>query len=175
MKSSWRLAIQQRWQACSAREQHMLRGLGIVLLGLLIWLVLFAPAQHILDKVQAQRAVITQQWTQMTALQAEAKGLQQRTPLSRDNALSALQSITPTGSMQLTPQGDRVLVNVKAVPADVLAQWLTQSRAQAQVLPTEAHLTRVNPSSSNNAASALPAWEGTMVLQLPVGQAKAMP
>ncbi|NDF46384.1 MAG: type II secretion system protein M, partial [Betaproteobacteria bacterium] len=75
----------------------------------------------------------------------------------------------------LTPQGDRVLVNVKAVPADVLAQWLTQSRAQAQVLPTEAHLTRVNPSSSNNAASALPAWEGTMVLQLPVGQAKATP
>ena len=58
-------------------------------------------------------------------------------------------------------QGDRVTVQLKAVPATTLANWLTQARSDAQVLPVEAHLTR-------SGADNLPAvWNGNLVLSLP--------
>lgn len=175
MKSSLREAIQQRWRACSAREQQILRWLGGVLLCLLVWLALFVPAQQTLRKAQAQRSELTQQWAQMNAMQTQAKRLQQRIPITRDSALSELQRITPATTIQLTPQSDRVLVNFKAVPADVLANWLANARTQAQALPTEAHLMRVNTHTSNNTSTSMPTWDGTMVLLLPREPSKVAP
>jgi general secretion pathway protein M len=96
----------------------------------------------------------------MLALQAQAHALTTRTPLSRDAALRSLQGLTPGQQIQLTPQGDRVTAQLKAVPAATLAHWLTQVRTQAQALPIEAHLTR---GSSTDAV----VWEGSLVLSLP--------
>ena len=92
----------------------------------------------------------------MQALQTQAQALQQRTPLSRETALKTVQGLTNHPAIQLNPQGDRVMVTFKGVPAQVLSEWLAQTRTQAQALPSEVHLTR----------TAL-AWDGSLVLVLP--------
>jgi general secretion pathway protein M len=76
--------------------------------------------------------------------------------------------------MQLLVQGDRVTVQLKAVPAATLANWLTQARNQAQVLPVEAHLTRGHVTHTNSTLEATSAtahsavvWNGNLVLSLP--------
>jgi len=149
-----------RWQALSPRERRSL-SLLLALVGVvLFWAVAIAPAMNTLRDSAQRRTQLAQQLSQMLALQAQAQALTTRTPLSRDAALRSLQGLTPGPQIQLTPQGDRVTAQLKAVPAATLAHWLTQARNQAQVLPVEAHLTR------NNLTDAV-VWDGTLVLSLP--------
>ena len=103
----------------------------------------------------------------MLALQAQAQALKARTPLSRDEALRSLQSLTPGAQMQLNVQGDRVTVQLKAVPAPTLATWLTQARSQAQALPVEAHLTRNTTGTTPVSNANVVVWDGNLVLSLP--------
>ena len=153
--------LQARWQAFSPRDQRVLSALA-GLIGLLIFISLtVTPALNTLRDSDSRRSQIAQQQAQMMALQAQAQALQNRTFLSRDEALRQLQSITPNTHMQLQAQGTRVSVQVKAMPAADLAQWLAQARQQAQTLPTEAHLTR------NAASTSATAWDGNLVLNLP--------
>jgi len=149
-----------RWQALSPRERRSL-SLLLALVGVvLFWTVAIAPAMNTLRDSAQRRTQLAQQQSQMLALQAQAQALTTRTPLSRDAALRSLQGLMPGPQIQLTPQGDRVTAQLKAVPAATLAHWLTQARNQAQVLPVEAHLTR------NNLSDAV-VWDGTLVLSLP--------
>lgn len=153
--------LQARWQAFSLRDQRVLSALA-GLIGLLIFISLaVTPALNTLHDSDSRRSQIAQQQAHMLALQAQAQALQNRTFLSRDEALRQLQSITPNTHMQLQAQGTRVSVQVKAMPAADLAQWLAQARQQAQTLPTEAHLTR------NAASTSATAWDGNLVLNLP--------
>ena len=153
--------LQARWQAFSPRDQRVLSVLA-GLIGLLIFISLaVTPALNILRDSDGRRSQIAQQQAQMMALQAQAQALQNRTFLSRDEALRQLQSITPNAHMQLQAQGTRVSVQVKAMPAADLAEWLAQARQQAQALPTEAHLTR------NAASTSATIWDGNLVLSLP--------
>ncbi|PIT79706.1 type II secretion system protein GspM [Limnohabitans sp. JirII-31] len=163
MKTSWRATVSARWQALSGNKQRSLTWLGWVLLAALVYSLSVAPAWRTLRHSDAQRAQLTQQVAHMQALQAQTQALQQRTPLPRDEALRTLQSLSsPHGpAMQLNVQGDRVTVQLKALPASALATWLSQIRAQAQTLPIEAHLTQTN------AASASVRWSGSLVLRLP--------
>jgi len=156
-----------RWQALSPREQRWVAMLGALVGVLLFWAIAMAPALHTLRDSAQRRAQINQQQAQMLALQAQAQTLQTRLPLSREEALRNLQSLTPNAQVQLNVQGDRVAVQLKAVPAATLANWLTQARQQAQALPVEAHLTRNSPSSAATAASAPLVWDGSLVLSLP--------
>ena len=169
-----RTQIQARWQALGPREQ---RGIAVIaaLLGVwLFWSVAIAPALNTLRDSDQRRAQIDQQHAQMLALQAKARALQARTPLSRNEALRSLQSITPSPQIQLNVQAERVSVQLKAVPAPILANWLTQARTQAQALPVEAHLTRSNAANTSNATNTASAnansavlWDGSLVLSLP--------
>jgi general secretion pathway protein M len=150
-----------RWQAFSPRDQRVLSVLSSVM-GLLLFIALAVnPALNTLRDSDNRRGQIAQQQAHMLALQAQAQALQNRTFLSRDEALRQLQSITPNAHMQLQAQGTRVSVQVKAMPAADLAQWLAQARQQAQTLPTEAHLTR------NAASTSATVWDGNLVLSLP--------
>ena len=150
-----------QWQRLSDREQWGLRALAGWLGLALAWWVLVAPALNTLNPSNSPRATLAQQHAHMLALQAQAQHLQTRTPLTRDEALRQLQSITPAaGGLQIHPQGERVTVQLKAVPAAALAQWLSQVREQAQALPQEAHLTRSNSADT-------PQWDGSLVLRLP--------
>ncbi len=154
----------KRWQALSPREQRVVSLLGALLAVLLFWLIAIAPALNTLRDSDHRRAQIGQQHAHMLALQAQAQALQTRTPISRDEALRNLQGLTPGAQMQLNVQGDRVMVQLKAVPAAALANWLTRARSQAQALPVEAHLTRSNTAMT---------WDGSLVLSLPSRSAAA--
>jgi general secretion pathway protein M len=150
-----------RWQAFSPRDQRVLSVLSSVM-GLLLFIALAVnPALNTLRDSDNRRGQIAQQQAHMLALQAQAQALQNRTFLSRDEALRQLQSITPNAHMQLQAQGTRVSVQVKAMPAADLAQWLAQARQQAQTLPTEAHLTR------NAVSTSATVWDGNLVMSLP--------
>jgi general secretion pathway protein M len=158
-----RAQAQARWQALSPREQRGVSMLGALLGVLLFWSIAIAPALNIVRDSDNRRAQIGQQQAHMLALQNQAQALQTRTPLSRDEALRNLQGLTPGAQMQLNVQGDRVSVQLKAVPAPALANWLAQARSQAQALPVEAHLTRGNTTGANSAV----VWDGSLVLSLP--------
>ena len=101
----------------------------------------------------------------LLAYSAQAQALQQRPVLSRDEALRTLQSLSqPLGKqLELTVQGERVSVQIKAMPAQALAQWLNQARTQAQALPQEAHWVRQSGTQ----------WDGTLVLRLPSASASS--
>jgi general secretion pathway protein M len=165
-----------RWQALSTREQRGLTWLGLLLAVALIWSLAIAPALQTLRDSHIRRAHISVQQAHMLALQAQAKALQQRAPLSRDEALRTLQSLSANSSFQLTVQGERVSVQLKAVSAQTLATWLAQVRSQAQTLPIEAHLTRSNGGGSGNVSETdktSTTWDGSLVLRLPDNTARA--
>lgn len=173
MMAHWQKIGRARWLALSSRERLGLSWAGALFLGVIAWQGLIAPAANTLNKTQTQHLAMAQSLSQMQALKAQAEVLQQRSSLSNESALKALQGLSPSGSgsaIQINPQGDRVLVNFKAVPADVLAQWLQQARAQAQALPSEVHLTR-----ATNATNATPQWDGNLVLVLPRGSRTGAP
>ena len=159
-----RAQVIRRWQALSLREQRSIAVLGALLAVLLFWVIAIAPALNTLRDSDNRRTQIGQQQAHMLALQTQAQALQTRVPLSRDEALRQLQSLTPQGQIQLNVQGERVSVQLKAVPAATLAQWLSQARSQAQALPVEAHLTRSNSGTNPNATVT---WDGNLVLSLP--------
>lgn len=165
--------VRARWHALSPREQRGLSVLAALLGVWLFWSVALAPALQTLRDSDNRRAHMDQQHSHMLTLQAQAQALQTRTPLSRDEALRHLQGLTPNTHIQLNVQGDRVSVQLKAVPAPTLSNWLAQARSQAQALPLEAHLTR---NTASNPATAAPStavtWDGTLVLRLPQRDAK---
>jgi general secretion pathway protein M len=180
----WATHGQSRWQGLNARERLLVS----VFFGLFgIWLfvsIAISPALRTLNSAQQQRAEVAQQVVQMRALQQRAQELQKTKPLSRDESIRSLQSITPTGNpaLQMTIQGDRVLVQLKNLSASQLANWLAQARSNAQALPDEVHISRsatssVSSSSSvsalsgvnanGNTANATAAWDGQIILRLP--------
>jgi general secretion pathway protein M len=159
MKTAFQAALAKRWAHLSNREQRAVSVLGGLLVLLLFWSVAIAPAWHTLRASEARRVQLAQQQAHMQALQAQAQALQQRPALSRDEAWRTLQSLSqPLGKqLELTVQGERVSVQVKAMPAQALAQWLSQARTQAQALPIEAHWVR----------QANTVWDGSLVMRLP--------
>ena len=181
-KQVWETHGQARWQGLSARER-LLVSVSFVLFG--IWLfvsIAISPALRTLNSAEQQRAEVAQQVAQMRALQQRAQELQKTKPLSRDESIRGLQSITPTGNpaLQMTIQGDRVMVQLKNLSASQLATWLAQARSNAQALPDEVHISRSNSSSvnassginaSSNSTDTTTAWDGQIVLRLPQRQA----
>ena len=184
----WATHGQSRWQGLNARERLLVS----VFFGLFgIWLfvsIAISPALRTLNSAQQQRAEVAQQVVQMRALQQRAQELQKTKPLSRDESLRSLQSITPTGNpaLQMTIQGDRVLVQLRNLSASQLASWLAQARSNAQALPDEVHISRSTSSSvsastsvnalsginsTSNSSNATAAWDGQIVLRLPQRQA----
>ena len=187
-KQVWETHGQARWQGLSARER-LLVSVFFVMFG--IWLfasIAISPALRVLNASESQRAEVGQQVLQMRALQQRAQELQKTKPLSRDESIRSLQSITPTGNpaLQMTIQGDRALVQLKNLSASQLATWLAQARSNAQALPDEVHISRSTSSSvsastsvnalsginsTSNSPNATAAWDGQIVLRLPQRQA----
>ena len=180
----WVTHGQSRWQGLNARERLLVS----VFFGLFgIWLfvsIAISPAMRTLNSAQQQRAEVVQQVVQMRALQQRAQELQRTKPLSRDESLRSLQSITSPGNpaLQMTVQGDRVMVQLKNLSASQLATWLAQARSNAQALPDEVHISRSATSSvssstslsassgvnsASNSTNATTAWDGQIILRLP--------
>ncbi len=154
----WRAMVQARWQQASAREQRWLSAaLALVSLALVWWLAV-APALQVLKSADAQHQALDTQLQQMQRLQAQARALQALPTLDAQETRRALEAsikLLGAGAL-LTQQMDRVTVTLKGVSAPALAQWLSATRQNAHVVPTEAHLKRASAGG----------WDGTVAFTL---------
>ena len=177
------------WAGLAERERRMVRLVaGLVSLSMVWWIAL-APALQTLRTAPAEHARLDAQLQQMTALQVQAQALKSQPRSSRDEALRALESSIRQGlgaNSQLIAGGSTEGANIllRATPADALAPWLTQARANARAVPREVHLTRSQASppvspptvTVGTAAASTPTdttgvrWEGTLSMTLPASR-----
>ena len=147
------------WRGLAARERRLVATAGVVLALALMWLVGVSPALKTLRAAPAQLDVLDRQLQSMQDLAAQARGLQGRPPLTRDDAVRAfeasLQQRLGAGA-QASVNGDRVTVKLKGASPDLLAQWLGQARLGARAVAAQARLTRGTGG-----------WDGTIVFDLP--------
>lgn len=152
-----------RWAALSARDRAVLQ-LGGAVIGLaMLWWILLAPALLTLRGAAQQHQRLDAQLQRMQALQLQAQALQKRPQTAPANAANALeQSVRQQlgANAQLQIQGNLATVSIQNLPAEMLAQWLTQVRLHAHATVSQARL-KCNPAVS-------PAtWSGSVVLSLP--------
>lgn len=148
----------------SPREQRAVAvAAGVLGLGLTWWLAV-APALATLRQAPERHTQLDAQLDQMRRMAATAESLRSQNtaqPLTRDAAVRALEQATTSllvGTAQLSVQGDRATVTLNGTPPDALAQWLSQVRINARLVPTQAELKQ----------TATPAgWSGQLVLAGP--------
>lgn len=180
-------AMTQRWASLARREQSMLLAASLVVGLALLWWVALAPALQTLRAADAQHAQVDAQLQAMRSLAAEATALRAQRTLSYEEALRNLEnSVKQTfgAGAALSVSDSRASLTLKGVSADALAQWLSQARINARVVPSEARLQRSNASGTTGSATsaASPAkgasaatgtaptpvtWDGVLVLALP--------
>jgi len=174
-------ALRARWQALAPREQTLVLAAGGVIAFALLWWLAVAPALATLRAAPVRHAALDAQLQQMQALQAEAQQLQSAPRTARGDAVGTLRTALAQrlgNAAQLNVAGDRATVTLKGAPADALGQWLAQARSNARAVPVETRLTRSaaapanagTPATLGNPATALPRWDGTLVLALPSQQ-----
>ncbi len=147
------------WNRLNTREQRMVLVAGALLALAAVWGLGVAPALRTVRAAPAQLEALAAQRQSMEKLAAQAKALQSRPAVGRDEALRVLELSLQQrlgAAAQLSVAGDRVTVSLKAAAPDVLAQWLGQVRTDARVTARQAGLTR-GPNG----------WDGTVVLDLP--------
>jgi general secretion pathway protein M len=141
------------------RERRLVAlALAVVAAGLL-WSLGLAPALGVLRSAPQRLTELDAQLQFMQDQVAQARALQARAPVPRDDAMRALESSLQqrlAGKAQISRAGDRVTVNLSGAPAPVLAQWLSQARDASRVSVQQARLKR-SPAG----------WDGSIVLQLP--------
>jgi general secretion pathway protein M len=169
-------ALKVRWVSLAAREQLLVGSAALLVLVALIWWLAIAPAWQIFRSAPAQHVQIDTQLQSMRALAAEATSLRAQRTLTYDEALRNLENSVKqslgAGAL-LSVSDSRASLTLKGVNADALAQWLSQARINARVVPTEARLQRgaiiaPAPAAPTSAAtSSGTTWDGTLVLSLP--------
>ena len=167
-------ALQQWFNALAARERRLvLLCAGIVVLALLWW-VAVAPALATLRSAALAHRQLDAQLQTMQTLAAQATQLKSQRALGQDDALRNLESSVKQSlgaGATLTSSDGRAVLNLKGVSADALALWLSQARANARVLPTDAKLTRSvasTPAAASGTSSVSAAtWDGVLNLALP--------
>ncbi len=157
------LALSAALSRLSSRERTAVTAAAWVIgLGLLWWLAV-APALSTLREAPARHARADAQLAQMQRLAATAesvRGQSSTQPPGRDEVLRALETATrglaDTG--QISVLGDRVTLTLRNTPPAALAQWLSQVRINARLLPVDSKITREAGS---------PGWSGSLVLTGP--------
>jgi general secretion pathway protein M len=172
-------ALQTRWATLGAREQRLVIIASVLVVAALLWWVALAPALQTLRSAPAQHAQVDAQLQNMRSLAAEATALRAQRALSYEESLRNLESSVKqtlgTGA-SLSVSDSRASLTLKGVSANALAQWLSQARVNARVVPSEARLQRSLASAPTSSASASAAtgtansiatWDGMLVLALP--------
>ena len=179
-----RSALHQAWSQRSPREQQLLSLAAAVVLLAALWSLALAPAWRTWQEAPERQTRLDAQTQHMRQLQAQAKGLQKASPITRAEALQWLESsvkdLGPGAKIQA--QGERATLRVEAAPAAPMARWLSQARERAQALPLQAQLQQTQPAAKGPASPASPSataavapsdkaadvhWRGTVVLRLP--------
>lgn len=156
----WIAPLQAAYTRLAPREQRAVAlAAWVVGLGLLWWLAV-APALNTLRLAPERHARLDEQLAQMRSMAATAESLRAQNtarPQSRDDVLRALEQATASlaGSAQLSVLGDRATLTLQNTPPDALAQWLSQVRVNARLMPLEANISRATEPA---------AWSGSLVL-----------
>jgi general secretion pathway protein M len=143
----------QAWAQRSPREKGLL-GVGALVLVLAgLWGLALAPALRTWQEAPAQQARLDTQTQTMQRLQAQAKGLQKSTLISRNESVQWLEKSTSDlgAGAKISVQGERATLTLEAASAEAVARWLTSARERALALPIQAQLQH-----STDTAAALP-------------------
>lgn len=141
------------------RERRVVLFAGALVLVAAVWGIGLAPAVKSLRSAPAHLKVLDAQYQAMENMAAQARALQSRPAVSRDDALRALESAMQQhlgASAQLGVVADRATITLKGASPEGLVQWLALARSGARVVVRQATLAR----SPNG-------WDGTIVLDLP--------
>ena len=164
--------VQAWWAARAPREQRGLFWAGMCVAALLTWWLLLAPPLRVLRAADLTEARLVHTLDQMQQWQLQAKTLRAQPLVSAPALLAQLRGLTaslgPGASLQV-PAGSvgQVTLNVKSVPAAVLADWLADP-TRARLQPVSVHLARdVAPSNAGSADGTDVRWSGSLQFQLP--------
>lgn len=152
-------SARQAWLRLSVRERRLVSMALAVVLAATLWGLGITPALRSLMSAPLRLEQLDQQLQTMRGLAAQARELQSRPAVRRDDALRMLSSSLQQrlgDKAQISNAGDRVTVTLSGVPPQLLAQWLSQARGATRVAVQQARLTRT-PAG----------WDGSIVLQLP--------
>jgi len=152
--------LRARWAGLAPREQALVAAAAALVVLALLWWVAIGPAVSTLRSAEGQHRALDAQLQQMRRLQAQARAMQAQPKLNHDEAMRQLEAAIRQQlgtSARYAIAGDRVTLTLTNTPAQALAQWLSQVRANARAIPGEARLTR-------NASGG---WDGSLVLTLP--------
>ena len=162
-------AWRQAWDARSPREQTLLRAAAFLLAVVVVWQWAWAPAWRTWQEAPARQAALDGQTQRMLQWQAQAKGLQKPSTVSRAEATQWLEKnlsdLGPNAKLSLT--GDDVTLRVEAAPALAMARWLSQAREHAQTWPHQAQMQQVRLQQANSPLPNEVLWQGTLLLRLP--------
>lgn len=165
--AAWVQALRTVWQQRLPRERWLLLAGGALLMLVVLWQGAIAPAWSVWQEAPARQARLDTQTRQMLQWQAQAQGLQPMARIGRREAMAQLQTATESllgPGAQLQPQGEHLLLTLKAAPAAGLAQWLTLARTRAQAQALQAQLQRADATAHHDAEVL---WQGTLLLRLP--------
>lgn len=159
--------LAKRLAALSAREQMLLAaGVATLLLALVVGLGVL-PAWRSLQQGPARQQVANAQMARVVQLEAQAQALKARPVWSASEAAARLQAssarLATPELLQLSVSAQQANAELRALPADTLAAWLTAAREQAHAVPVTAKLTRETAAGAEGADR----WSGTLVMRLP--------
>lgn len=157
-------SLRTTWSNLSARERRALVVGALAAALALICLLLLAPALKVLRAAPEQNRLLDQQLSHQQGLRQEAQQLRATPGMVLTDAQVALQASVKAQlgpNSQITLSNDKAGVTLKGVSPAALAQWLAAARTGAQSKPVDAQLTQQNGN-----------WEGTVLMQLPQGEAR---
>ncbi len=139
-----RLSAAARWKALAPRERQVLLIGGAAVALVVAWMVGLQPALRTVREAPPQIAALEAELQSMRAMAAETGGLRGAAPVSRTQAVAALEAATRQlgSSGKLAIQGDRATLTVDAADSARLAQWLELARSAARARPIELQLMR---------------------------------
>ncbi len=148
----------QRWRHLGARDRRAMVWGGIVLVLALLWGVALGPAVATLREAPAQIAAERATLERIKAMAHEARALQPTTSSGSGSAMDRLREASDAlaEQVQISTQGNLLVVNVSDVQPEALGAWLAGVRKTAHLKPSEASL-RVSASGG---------WSGTVTFQV---------
>jgi len=133
------------WRARAPRERIALAAAALVLLVLVVWALLVAPALATLRSAPQQLESLEGQLLQMRSMAAEVRELRNTTPVAAAQSGLAVKAAAERygDKVRLTLQADRALVTLVNASPEQLRALLVEMRSAARARAVEAQLTRV--------------------------------
>ncbi len=139
-----RTTVATRWKSFAPRERTALAIAGAAIFLVLLWIIALQPALRTWREAPAQIAALEAELQSMRALAAETGSLRSATPVSRSQAVAALEAATRElgGSGRLAVVGDRATLTIDGADPRRLIQWLELARSAARARPIEMQIVR---------------------------------